>query len=44
MGLLRGNYFLIGETADATLFLVIQDTDADAVRAENPVGQIGSRL
>ena len=40
MGLLRGNYFLIGETADAALFLVIKDTDAGAIGTKNTVGQI----
>jgi hypothetical protein len=44
MGWLRGNDFLISETADAALLLVIEDTDAGAVGTENPVGQIGGKV
>jgi hypothetical protein len=44
MGLLRGNYFLIGETADAAFLLVIKDANAGAVGTENPVGQVGGNV
>jgi hypothetical protein len=42
--LLRGEYRLIGKTADTALFLVIKDPDTGAVGAEDPVSQVGGQL
>jgi hypothetical protein len=44
MGRLRFQNGFIGEAAGAALSLVIEDTDAGAVGAENAVGQIRGQL
>jgi hypothetical protein len=40
MGLLLGEDVFVGEAADGALTLFIEDTDAGAIGAENPIGQV----
>jgi hypothetical protein len=44
MGRLRFQDSLIGEAANAALSLVVKDTDAGAIGAQNAVGQIRGQL
>jgi hypothetical protein len=44
MGLLLGKDVFVGEATDAALTLFIEDADAGAIGAENPVGQVGGQF